>query len=78
MANDREIQSVLLQLMAGDLHGVDLVDGSAGALRRGSCYVVLASMEDAGFIRGRNGDDGRRVYAITATGRLATRTAVAK
>ena len=34
----------------GQRYGLELVDSSDGALKRGSVYVILARMEDKGFV----------------------------
>ena len=34
----------------GQRYGLELVDSSEGALKRGSVYVILARMEDKGFV----------------------------
>jgi PadR family transcriptional regulator PadR len=67
-------QQILRALAADDreLHGPDLVE--AGAARVSWLYVVLARMEDCGWIEGRfeDGDPPRRrLYRITDAGRDA-------
>ena len=63
----------ILRALAGydrELHGSDLVE--AGAARVNWLYVVLARLEDRGWIEGRF-EDGepprRRLYRITDAGR---------
>ena len=66
-------KNVLMQLADGTAkYGLDLLDGSAGGLRRASMYVFLASLEAEGFIEGREEPSGiapRRRYTITDAGR---------
>ena len=59
-----------------DRYGLELVDASAGALKRGSIYVTLARMEEKGFVDSRQedreqGTSGlpRRLYRATPYGR---------
>jgi PadR family transcriptional regulator len=68
--------SVLEQLVGGEKYGLELVAGSAGYLSRHSVYVLLARMEEKGFIDSR--EDAappgvavppRRKYAVTGHGR---------
>lgn len=56
-------------------YGLELVEASAGALKRGSVYVTLARMEEKGFIDSRQeertpGTSGlpRRLYRVTPYG----------
>lgn len=51
--------------------GLDMVGAPQSPLRRGTVYLTLAYMEDAGWIRCRTVDDTygrRRVYIITIQG----------
>jgi DNA-binding PadR family transcriptional regulator len=64
-----------------ELYGLDLVAGSAGRLKRGTVYVLLARMQERGLIASRvEDDDGfpidippRRKYWPTEQGLLAIR-----
>lgn len=69
-------ESLLMELLGHrDRYGLELVDASAGALKRGSVYVILARMEGKGFVDSwqeeRNpGASGlpRRLYRATPYG----------
>ncbi len=58
-----------------DMYGLELVEESAGQLKRGTVYVTLGRMEEKGYVRSRleqprTGVAGmpRRLYKATATG----------
>lgn len=59
----------------GWMHGLDLVEASSGLLRRGTVYVLLDRLEDAGlvvsWVDSAGEMSGQRVYAITSAGRTA-------
>jgi DNA-binding PadR family transcriptional regulator len=66
---------VMDQLRGRERYGLELVDASRGALKRGSVYVILARMEEKGFIESRyetraEGTSGlpRRLYRATPYG----------
>lgn len=69
-------ESVVLELLRGrERYGLELVDASRGALKRGSIYVILARMEEKGFVESRHeerpqGASGlpRRLYRATEYG----------
>ena len=69
-------ESVVMDLLGGgERYGLELVEASAGALKRGSVYVTLARMEDKGFIDSRQEERGpgasgppRRLYRATSYG----------
>jgi PadR family transcriptional regulator, regulatory protein PadR len=69
-------ESLVMDLLrGGDRYGLELVDASDGALKRGSVYVILARMEDKGFVdswqeQRPEGASGvpRRVYRATPYG----------
>ena len=69
-------ESLVMQLLGkNDCYGLELVDSSDGALKRGSVYVLLARMEGKGFVDSwqeeRNpGTSGlpRRLYRATPYG----------
>jgi len=69
-------ESLVMDLLRGrERYGLELVDASAGALKRGSVYVILARMEEKGFVDSRQedrqgaGNAPRRVYRATPYGR---------
>jgi len=67
-----------LELLAANdgawLFGLDMVKRSRG-LKRGTVYVHLGELEDAGYVRSKPGDIAhgleRRVYQLTSSGRAA-------
>ena len=69
-------ESLVLELLRGrERYGLELVDASGGALKRGSVYVILARMEEKGFVESRQeertqGASGlpRRLYRATPYG----------
>ena len=70
-------ESLVMDLLrGGDRYGLELVDASDGALKRGSVYVILARMEEKGFVDSRQEEreaglsgNARRVYRATPYGR---------
>jgi DNA-binding PadR family transcriptional regulator len=69
-------ESLVMELLRGrERYGLELVDASDGTLKRGSVYVILARMEEKGFVDSRQEErDGasgtpRRVYHATPYGR---------
>jgi len=47
-------ESLVMELLRGrERYGLELVDASGGALKRGSVYVTLARMEEKGFVDSR-------------------------
>jgi len=69
---------VLRLLVQGEMYGLQLVDASAGQLKRGTVYVTLGRMEQRGLVVSRQeprhpGAIGlpRRLYAPTELGRAA-------
>lgn len=69
-------ESLVMDLLhGGERYGLELVEASAGTLKRGSVYVTLARMEEKGFIESRQetrgpGESGlpRRLYRATPYG----------
>jgi DNA-binding PadR family transcriptional regulator len=69
-------ESLILELIeARERYGLELVDASAGRLKRGSVYVILGRMEKKGFVESRQearepGAVGlpRRIYQATEYG----------
>ena len=70
-------ESLVMDLLRGrERYGLELVDASEGTLKRGSVYVILARMEEKGFVDSRQeerqqGTTGlpRRLYRATPYGR---------
>jgi DNA-binding PadR family transcriptional regulator len=69
-------ESLVMDLLrGGERYGLELVDASAGTLKRGSVYVTLARMEEKGFVESRQeeregaGGTPRRLYRPTPYGR---------
>lgn len=70
-------ESMVMELLRGrERYGLELVDASDGALKRGSVYVILARMEEKGFVDSRQedrdagaGGTPRRLYRATPYGR---------
>ena len=78
-------ERVILELLvSGPKYGLELVDDSRGALKRGTVYVTLGRMEQKGLVESRHelpradrrGADARsaerpqrRMYHVTAHGR---------
>lgn len=63
-------ESLILDLLAsrGAQYGLQLVDASKGALKRGGIYVTLGRMEEKGFVTSAPREGGRRLYEPTALG----------
>jgi PadR family transcriptional regulator PadR len=69
-------ESLILDLLRGrDRYGLELVESSSGALKRGSVYVTLARMESKGFVESRQEERApgaiglpRRLYRATDYG----------
>jgi DNA-binding PadR family transcriptional regulator len=69
-------ESLLLDLLdEGERFGLELVEASGGRVKRGSVYVLLARMEEKGFVESRQeerqpGAIGlpRRLYRATPYG----------
>lgn len=69
-------ESLVMDLLRHrERYGLELVDASAGELKRGSVYVILARMEEKGFVESRQeertqGVSGlpRRIYRATPYG----------
>ena len=69
-------ESLILDLLEpGERFGLELVEASAGRLKRGSIYVTLGRMETKGFVESRQEERAagaiglpRRLYRATAYG----------
>jgi PadR family transcriptional regulator len=69
-------ESIVMELLGrGERYGLELVDASGGALKRGSVYVILARMEEKGFVDSRQEERAprasglpRRLYRATPYG----------
>jgi DNA-binding PadR family transcriptional regulator len=66
-------ERVILHLLVGKgpCYGLELVESSRGALKRGGVYVTLGRMEEKGLVRSAVGESGRRLYRPTALGERA-------
>jgi len=66
-------ERVILQLLVGKgpCYGLELVESSRGALKRGGVYVMLGRMEEKGLLTSAVGESGRRLYTPTALGERA-------
>lgn len=71
-------ERLILELLvaSGPMYGLQLVDQSQGALKRGTVYVTLGRMEAKGYVSSRQEDEPpaqggmpRRLYEATAYGR---------
>jgi DNA-binding PadR family transcriptional regulator len=67
-------------ISAGPLYGLQLVESSGGALKRGTVYATLARMEAKGFVESEQDDLPagaiglpRRIYRPTALGKRVRR-----
>ena len=71
-------ERVILQLLVakGPCYGLELVDSSRGALKRGGVYVTLGRMEEKGLVRSAVAEAGRRLYTPTALGERALTAAL--
>ena len=75
-------EELILDILRQDeLYGLEIIERSNGALRRGTVYVHLSRMEERGLIEGHTGDErlvdfgrskvrlpGRRRYRVTDKG----------
>lgn len=63
----------------GEMYGLQLVEASDGALKRGTVYVTLARLEDKGYITSKlesekiGGASARRLYTFTGHGQRVYR-----
>ena len=66
-------ERVILQLLVakGPCYGLELVESSRGALKRGGVYVTLGRMDEKGLVKSTAGESGRRLYKPTALGERA-------
>ncbi|MET0552378.1 MAG: helix-turn-helix transcriptional regulator, partial [Vicinamibacteria bacterium] len=71
-------EALILELLAdaADRYGLELVEASAGRLKRGTVYVTLGRMEDKGFVTSVQEERApgaiglpRRLYRLTPLGR---------
>ena len=75
LASQKELVVLNLLSRQRELYGLQMVDASAGALKRGTIYVTLSRMERKGYVQSSpdptpspNGPP-RRLYRITPLGR---------
>ena len=69
-------ESLVMELLRGrERYGLELVDASGGTLKRGSVYVILARMEEKGFVDSRQEERvaGHQRAAAPALSRHAVR-----
>ena len=60
-------ESLVMELLRGrERYGLELVDASDGTLKRGSVYVILARMEEKGFVDSRQEDRAGRHQRVAA------------
>ena len=74
-------ESLVMELLRGrERYGLELVDASGTALKRGSVYVILARMEEKGFVDSRQEErpPGRRRAAAPPVSRHAVRAESAR
>jgi len=71
---------LLLAKAAREMYGLEMVNESAGKLKRGTIYVTLGRMEDKGYIESREEEKRsdasglpRRLYRATGYGQRAFR-----
>jgi PadR family transcriptional regulator PadR len=58
-------ESLVMELLRGrERYGLELVDASGGALKRGSVYVILARMEEKGFVDSRQEARAQRASGL--------------
>jgi DNA-binding PadR family transcriptional regulator len=58
-------ESLVMELLHGvERYGLELVEASGGALKRGSVYVILARMEEKGFIESRREERAHRASGL--------------
>lgn len=75
------VEAVILGLLIGkgELYGLELVDESDGAVKRGTVYVTLGRMADKGLVESRavklEHERGlpRRLFRATGLGEIAYR-----
>ena len=71
-AQELVILSLLVEL--GESHGLTLIKASRGKLRRGTVYITLFDLDEKRLVSSREDTLGRRLYAITASGRRVYET----
>jgi len=77
--SQKELLILEMLLEAGEMYGLEMVEGSRGRLKRGTVYVTLGRMADKGYVTSRQAERGpgeagllRRLYRATPQGaRLA-------
>lgn len=77
-----EKEFLIMNLLIGsvkEMYGLQLVEKSEGALKRGTIYVTLSRLEDKGYIKSRKEDEQpgvaspRRLYKATGLGQKVFR-----
>jgi DNA-binding PadR family transcriptional regulator len=73
----KEIKVLELLLSRGEMFGLEMVEASAGELKRGTIYVTLSRMAHKGYIDSREEPRGvsegglpRRIYSVTGLGEM--------
>jgi DNA-binding PadR family transcriptional regulator len=76
MTEDEKTLLRLLSSCSEPMYGLDLIKRSDGALRRGTVYVALQSLEEEALVSSREEKNvpphigiARRLYTITSRGR---------
>ena len=70
----KEFVAMNLLVGARPKYGLQLVEESSGALKRGTIYVVLNRLEDKGYVESKREDAApgiatpRRLYKVTSLG----------
>lgn len=73
-----EKEFLIMSLLVGNggkrMYGLELVERSNGALKRGTIYVTLSRLEDKGYVTSEREDEKpgiatpRRLYKVTGEG----------
>lgn len=77
LPSGKELIVLEMLINKADMYGLEMVRASA-ELKRGTVYVLLSRMEEKGFVKSKQVDDGTaglplRVYSITGLGARAYR-----
>ena len=79
----KETDVLRLLIGKGEMYGLEMVEASEGALKRGTIYVTLSRMADKGYVESREEENpapdrpARRLYKPTGLGERAYRAEVA-
>jgi DNA-binding PadR family transcriptional regulator len=74
--SEQKAMAILLSNTGKKFYGLELVDLSSGALKRGTVYITLSRLEERGFLESESeeapkGTIPRRVYKVTGAGQRA-------